>query len=490
MNPLRETPHPLLLEIPVRPWLRELSGTAGRPLGLADVPDGVLDGIAARGFRAVWLMGVWETGAAARAIALSTPELRRAYEGVLPDWAPPDVAGSPYAVSGYRVAAGLGGDDGLGRLRERLAGRGIALVLDFVPNHLARDHPWIDEHPSRFVRGTARDLARDPGNWFVHTTPAGEDRVFAHGRDPHFPGWTDTAQLDYREAEARDAMTATLLELGGRCDGLRCDMAMLVLPDVFRSTWGESGSRGCFWSQAIPALRTEHPDVFLIAEVYWGLEERLRGLGFDATYDKELYDRLVAGDGAAVRERVRRPAAEHLRSVRFLENHDEPRAREAFGPDRYRAASAVTYSLPGIRLFLEGQAEGRRIRTPVQLARAPHEEVDAECRGFHERLFALLGRDTLHRGTWTPLDPPGADGSIAGSRWATAAETVVVVANLGDREVRVRIPIDRPGPDADPVTVRDLASGEHFEQHRRELREVGVEWTIPGGGTRFLSARP
>ncbi len=488
MNTLRETPNPLLLEVPVRPWLRALSVEAGRPLGLADVPEVELDAIAARGFHGVWLMGVWETGAAARALALSIPELYDAYERILPDWTPSDVEGSPYAISGYRVTARLGGDDALDRFRERLASRGVGLVLDFVPNHVANDHPWLTDHPSRFVRGTARDLARDPHDWFVHTTPEGEDFVFAHGRDPHFPGWTDTAQLDYREPETRGAMTATLLEIAGRCDGLRCDMAMLMLPEVFRSTWGESESEACFWSEAIPALRREHPDTMLVAEVYWGLEDRLRELGFDCTYDKELYDLLVAGDVGGVRERVARPAEDHTHRVRFLENHDEPRALETFGLGRIRAAAAVAYSLPGLRFFLAGQAEGRRVHPPVQLGRAPREEVVDECRAFHDRLFELLARKTLHRGTWSPLDLPETGDTIVGSRWVAETETIVVAANLGESEERARISFDVPGADDAPVVVEDLLGNEHFEQNRKELREVGAEWSIPGGGARFLRA--
>jgi glycosidase len=482
VQPLRAIPNPLLLEIPVRPWLRALSAEAGRPLTLAQVPDATLDAIAGRGFDAVWLMGAWRTGAAGRALALSIAELCRAYESVLPDWQPADVDGSPYSIASYRVGAALGGDDALAALRERLRARGVRLVLDFVPNHVARDHPWLSEHPARFVRGSARDLARDPGNWFVHTTPAGEDFVFAHGRDPWFPGWTDTAQLDYREPQTRRAMTETLVDVAARCDGMRCDMAMLVLPDVFRSTWGGS-SDACFWSEAIPALRREHPDAWLMAEVYWGLEERLHALGFDATYDKELCDRLLAKDAPAVRERIRRPEETHRHRVRFLENHDEARAMTAFGPERTRAAAAAAYTLPGIRFFFEGQAEGRRARVPIQLGRAPREDVALECRDFYERLLRLLGRETLRRGGWSPLDLPD-PGPLVGSRWTSNDETIAVVANLGDAPATARIVLDVRDAGGTAV-VEDLASGERFERTRAELR-AGVEWTVPSGGARFL----
>jgi hypothetical protein len=482
VRPLREIPNPLLLEIAVRPWLRALSAEAGRPLSLAEVPDATLDAIAARGFHAVWLMGVWQTGAAGRALALSIADLCRAYERVLPDWQPADVDGSPYSIARYGVGAVLGGDDALAALRARLRSRGVRLVLDFVPNHVARDHPWLGEHPARFVRGSARDLARDPGNWFVHTTPAGEDLVFAHGRDPYFPGWTDTAQLDYRLPETRRAMTAALVDVATRCDGMRCDMAMLVLPDVFRSTWGGSND-ACFWSEAIPALRRAHPDAWLMAEVYWGLEERLHALGFDATYDKELYDRLVARDAGAVRERIRRPEETHRHRVRFLENHDEARAMAVFGPERTRAAAAAAYTLPGIRFFYDGQAEGRRARVPIQLGRAPREDPVRESLDFYERLLRLLGRSTLQRGAWSALPLPDSS-PLVGSRWTSDDEIVAVVANLGDAPASARVALEVRDGDGTAV-VEDLASGERFERTRAELR-AGVEWTVPGGGARFL----
>jgi hypothetical protein len=491
MNLLRRTPHPLILEIPARSWLRALAEDAGGTITLADVPDAVLREIASRGFHGIWLMGVWHTGAAARDLALRIPELGREYTRVLPDWRPDDVDGSPYAIAEYSVAASLGGDDALAAFRDRLRARGLGLVLDFVPNHLACDHRWLDDHPDRFVRGALSDVEREPENWFVHTTPGGEERVFAHGRDPYFAGWTDTVQLDYRRPETREVMTSQLIDVAARCDGMRCDMAMLVLEDVFGSTWGGFSGSGDFWSEAIPALRRDHPESTLIAEVYWELEDRLCERGFDFAYDKELYDRLVAVDVPGVRDVVARPVAHHATRVRFLENHDEPRAAETLGP-RLFAAAAVTYSLPGLRFFFEGQVEGRRVRTPVQLGRAPREPEVAEIRGFYDRLLALLGRDALHRGAWSPVEVDAAGehaaAALVGSRWSGADETVLVVANLGDRDATASIPLDRPGGAEDSVRIEDLTSGDGFERNRRELREVGLELTVPAYDVRFMRA--
>ena len=131
----------------------------------------------------------------------------------------------------------LGGDEALARLRERLRDRGLKLMLDFVPNHTALDHPWVEDHPEYYVVGTELDLARAPQNYTWVKRPGG-DRLLAYGRDPYFPGWPDTLQLNYGNPATQDAMLGELLRIAGQCDGVRCDMAMLVLPEVFERTWG------------------------------------------------------------------------------------------------------------------------------------------------------------------------------------------------------------------------------------------------------------
>ena len=64
-------------------------------------------------------------------------------------------------------------------------------MLDFVPNHMALDHPWINEHPEYFVPGSEDELARAPQN-YCRVRTAGGVKILAHGRDPYFPGWPDT----------------------------------------------------------------------------------------------------------------------------------------------------------------------------------------------------------------------------------------------------------------------------------------------------------
>ncbi len=358
---------PFVYELNTWVWLGELSEREGRPVGLGDVPPRDWDAIAALGFDTVWLMGVWERSPAGIAIALENEGLVESFREALPDYRPEDVVGSPYCIRGYSVDPHLGGPDGLAAARAALAERGLGLILDFVPNHVAPDHPWVAEHPEYFVRGNEEDLARDPSS-FVRTAGG----ILANGRDPYFPAWPDVVQLNAFSPELRTAVVETLRAIAAQCDGVRCDMAMLVMSDVFERTWAERvGPRPAeeYWPTVIAAVRESHPGFLFLAEAYWDLEWALQQQGFDACYDKRLYDRLAHDGAEEVRGHLTADPAYQRRLVRFLENHDEPRAAAAFPPEQARVAAVTTLTQAGPRLVHEGQLEGRRVRLPVFLAR-------------------------------------------------------------------------------------------------------------------------
>lgn len=476
-----------------------MGGALGRRADLDDLPDALVDGIAARGFDWAWLLGVWTTGPLARAVSRSRADWREGFLRTLPDLGEDDIAGSPFAVQSYAVSPDLGGDAALSRLRERLSRRGVKLLLDFVPNHAGLDHPWVASRPEWLVEGSEEDLAREPGN-YVRLG----GRVVAHGRDPYFPGWPDTVQLNWRHPELRAAMVEELRHVAARCDGVRCDMAMLLLPDVFRRTWGDrslpgDGSApadGPFWPGAIDRVRRERPRFVFLAEVYWNLEEELQRQGFDFTYDKPLYDRLVAGDGPAVRERLAAALELQDRSARFVENHDEARAAAAFPPDRHRAAATIAFLAPGLRFFHEGQLEGRRVQVSVHLGRRPPEAPDPALLGFYDRLLRVLARRETHEGRWTLRACRSAGegdaswGQFIAMSWeGERGARLLACVNYGPTRGRAFADAAFPGLEGRKVALHDLLGDARYERDGDDLCRRGLYLDLPPWGHHAFEVR-
>ena len=293
--------YPSLYQINIRVWLTELSRMLGRRAKLDDIPDGELDRLAEMGFDWIWLLSVWQTGPAAQRVSRSHSGWRREFEETLEDLREEDIAGSGFAIQSYTVHDDLGGTAALTRLRVRMHRRGLKLMLDFVPNHGGLDQSWTHEHPDYFVHGSEADLARAPQNYCRVPTNGGS-LLLAHGRDPYFDGWPDTLQFDYGNSALQQAMIGELMRIAGQCDGVRCDMAMLVLPEVFERTWGLSAEP--FWPQATESVRRQYPQFQFLAEVYWDLEWTMQQQGFDHAYDKRLYDRLREQHARPVREQL------------------------------------------------------------------------------------------------------------------------------------------------------------------------------------------
>ncbi len=398
---MSEPQHPALYQINTRVWLTELSRALGKRATLDDIPDAELDRLAEMGFDWVWFLSVWQTGPAARAISRANPEWRCEFAVTLPDLEDEDIAGSGFAIQNYTLHRDLGGAPALARLRQRLQKRGLKLMLDFVPNHMAPDHTWIDEHLDYFIHGSETDLPRAPRNYCRVQTKSGP-MVLAYGRDPYFDGWPDTLQLNYGNPDLQQAMIGELVRIAGQCDGVRCDMAMLVLPDVFERTWGIRAD--LFWSKATEFVRRKYPNFQFMAEVYWDLEWTMQQQGFDYAYDKRLYDRLREGHARPVREHFHAGLDYQNRLARFLENHDEPRATATFAPGVHEAAAVITFLSPGLRFFHQGQLEGRRKRISPHLCRGPAEPVDQQLERFYDRLLGVLRQRVVREGQWQLLE--------------------------------------------------------------------------------------
>jgi hypothetical protein len=489
--------YPTIYEINTWAWLTDMSRKAGRRLVLADVPQTELERIAGYGFDGVWLMGVWQRSPGARRVAQTFPAWQDAFRRALPDLTGDDVVGSPYAIGDYRVDPVLGGDEGLASLRRRLMELDLRLILDFVPNHMALDHAWLKDHPKRLIQGDPDRLASEPDNYY-YAESGGQRRVFAHGRDPYFPGWPDTAQLDYRLPDTRRAMSDLLLSVAERCDGVRCDMAMLLTRDVFLQTWGGGFDppQAEFWPAAITDLRARHPGFLTMAEVYWDMEWDLQQQGFDYTYDKRLYDRMLHGDATSVRMHLYADIGFQRQLARFIENHDEPRAVQVFGVERGKAAAVLALTLPGLRLLHEGQLEGYRVKLPVHLGRRQREEPVSGMEPFYRRLLDILHHPVFHDGEWQVLEPWAAEAGEPSFQNAVAHQWIhddarwVVVVNLSDRPARFRLPLRMPETAGRNWLLYDVLNDQVYPRSGDEMVGQGSYIALPEYGCHIFDIRP
>jgi hypothetical protein len=470
--------YPSLYQINTRVWLTGLAQSLGRSATLDDIPGAELDRLADMGFDWIWLLSVWQTGLAAQQVSRGNPEWRKEFQQTLPDLREDDIAGSGFAIAGYMVHAGLGGQAALARLRRRMSKRGLRLILDFVPNHMAPDHPWVEQHPDYFVQGSESDLGNAPENYCRVQTSHGS-LVLAHGRDPYFAGWPDTLQLDYGNPAVQEAMIGELTKIAGQCDSVRCDMAMLVLADVFERTWGRRAP--LFWPEATRRVRERVPGFCFMAEVYWDLEWTMQQQGFDYAYDKRLYDRLREGHARPVREHFHAGLDYQNKLVRFLENHDEPRAASVFAADVHVAASVLTFLSPGLRFFHQGQFEGRRKRISPHLVRAPEEQVDAPLMQFYERLLDVLRRPVVRSGQWQLAQCVSAwdgnassDAFIAFAWQAADGERLLVAVNYAPH--RSQCYVRPPFPDLRDRqwSLKDLLGGAQYDRDGNDLEARGL----------------
>ncbi len=391
---------PCIYEVHTRVWLGELALKMGEPITLANVPETEFLRWKELKVDFLWLMGVWEESVAARACALGHQGLWAEYRRALPDVEECDVGASPFAIASYTVSQALGGESALLKFRRKLEQYGIGLLLDFVPNHVARDCKWLNMHAEYFI-AVPEHIARQRPDEVVSY----EGQYFACGKDPYFPAWTDTLQLNYANTALHAAMKDVLKRVAKLCDGVRCDMAMLILQDIFNRSWGEMGveMKEEFWKRAIEEVKSEFPHFLFIAEAYWDTEWTLQQHGFDFVYDKRLYDRIRSQDIEGLKAHLQADVRYQQKLIRFTENHDEARALTAFGAN-HRVAALLTHTAIGAHLLHEGEHEGRRIKLPVQLRRRTAEEPDQDIVDFYHRLSHLWNNAAVKNGDFRLLE--------------------------------------------------------------------------------------
>jgi hypothetical protein len=481
--------NPRVYEINTWVWLSELSTKTKAPVDLSSVPSAEWDAIASLGFDTVWLMGVWERSPAGIAIANQNSNLLADFRRALPDFRPGDNVGSAYCVRQYVVDQHLGGAKGLDVARKELAKRGLRLILDFVPNHVAPDHPWVSQHPEFFIHGTSDDLRADP----VSYTEIG-GTVFACGRDPYFPAWPDVLQLNAFQPTLRAGVVKTLSDIAGQCDGVRCDMSMLVINAIFERTWGgRAGQRPEveYWAEVIPAVKKAHPDCLFIAEAYWDLEWELQQQGLDFCYDKRLYDRLEHNNAESVRLHLCADLAYQEKLLRFIENHDEPRAAATFSTAKEKVDAVITSTLPGARLFHEGQLEGRKVRLPVFLGRRPVEPVDNELRDFYVRLLAAINDPVIRDGQWNLCERTGWPDNLSYQNvvawsWNKGDDRYLIVVNLSESAAQARVEVNWENLGGSAWRLTDPLSGADYERSGDDVLSSGLYVDLGPWGCHFF----
>lgn len=441
------TDNPNIYEINTAAWLYELSQKHGKPITVGQIPASEWDRLKESGFNFVWLMGVWKRCRSDREYFLADPRNVALCDSILPGWTEEDILGSPYAIGCYEPDPFIGGWEDIDRVRGELHDRGMRLILDFIPNHTGLEHPWVNAHPDYYIQGSEKEFEKNPADFFP-VSHNGKTLYLANGRDPYFPPWSDTLQLNYFNPETRQAMVDEIMKIARHCDGFRCDMAMLVINSIFRKTWGwtrdgehSDTHREEFWTWVRHAV----PESVLIAESYWDTEWDLQQLGFDYTYDKRLYDRVVSSSALDIYLHLNADIGFQRKLTRFIENHDERRSVEIFGRERLEAPAALFSTLPGMKLYHQGQIEGKRIKIPVQMRRVMHEEPDRETSRLFEKLLSINKQDIFRDGEWRlrevfPMTDTSSHDLIAYT-WKAENRIKLVVVNMTTVTASGRIPL-------------------------------------------------
>ncbi|MBI4787154.1 MAG: alpha-amylase [Chloroflexi bacterium] len=423
-------------------WLNQLSKKYQTAITRLDqIPDAELDTLARWGFTGLWFIGLWERSAASRRIKQMMGN--------------PEAVASAYSVFDYKIADDLGGEPALANLRERAWRRGIRLASDMVPNHMAIDSRWVIEHPDWFVAldhspfpsysFNGADLSWDgrvgiflEDHYYDRTDAAvvfkrvdrwtGSEKYIYHGNDGTSFPWNDTAQLNYLNAQVREAVIQTILHVARQFPVIRFDAAMTLAKKHYQRLWfPEPGTGGAipsraeygltraqldaampeeFWREVVDRIAAEAPDTLLLAEAFWLMEGYfVRTLGMHRVYNSAFMNMLRDEDNAKYRS-VMKNTLEFdpqvlKRYVNFMNNPDERTAVDQFGKgDKYFGIATMMATLPGLPMFGHGQIEGFAEKYGMEYQRAYwDEQPDTGLLQRHEReIFPLLRRRYLFAG--------------------------------------------------------------------------------------------
>jgi glycosidase len=468
-----------IYQINTRVWVKRF----GTNCKITNVPVSYFKELAEEGINAVWLMGIWKTSAKVITECCLTPDLISTYHKALPNWTKADVIGSPFSIDDYIPDETLGSWDDFMKLKSNLNEIGLKLFLDFVPNHFSCESIHLKDNPGVFLKADEDIMSRDSYTFFKRES---DNQIYAHGRDPLFPAWQDTVQVNFFNQTAREFQVKNLLKIARICDGVRCDMAMLVLNNVFNNTWSGVLSKfdytkpkDEFWMVAVQKVKSNFPDFIFIAEVYWNLEWQLQQLGFDCTYDKVFTDRLLDGDVTSIKAHLSAERDYQMKSVRFIENHDEARAVTSFGKEKSLAAAVIMSTVQGAKLYFDGQFEGKKIKLPIQLGREPAEKVSVRVQNFYNKLLEIIKSPIFCEGKWESLELNSAGGgnisynNMLAWQWKLNEKIIIIIVNYSDStsQCRLKFTVDIT---TDNAVLIDLLNDQKYNRKVKEILNHGL----------------
>lgn len=439
-------------------WLNQLSKTYGREISKLDqIPEEELGTMADRGINGLWLIGIWQRSPASEKIKKLCGN--------------PDAAASAYSLFDYEISPELGGWEALDAFRERCHRFGIRLAADMVPNHTGIDSVWMRTRPDLFMSLSycpypgytfnGPDLSSDPsvGIWledhYYNRSDAavvfkrldrhtGEVRYIYHGNDGTSMPWNDTAQIDFLNPEAREAVKERILHVASHFSIIRFDAAMVLAKQHIRRLWYPApGAGGAipsrsdfaisdeafdraipneFWREVVDLCAQKAPDTLLLAEAFWLMEGYfVRTLGMHRVYNSAFMNMLKDEKNSLYRLTVKNTQEFDRdilkRFVNFMSNPDEETAIAQFDKgDKYFGVATMLATMPGLPMIAHGQIEGFTEKYGMEFKRSYLDETPD--RGFiarHEHeIFPLFRLRPLFSGVehFYLFDYMRADGTI------------------------------------------------------------------------------
>ncbi len=479
--------YPVVLEIHTEVWFEKLKRKYNRNVSFMDVPDEEINKLKNLNIDAIWFMGIWKKSDRSKDIAQRTPYLLDFGKKYFTDFnSSDDIIASAYSVAEYKIGDNFGGNNSFLTFREKI--KPVNIILDFVPNHTSTDHRWVSEKPELYVQLDFHTLERN-------TSFLIDNHVIAMGKDPNFSPWTDTAQLDYSKRETRENMISVLKEISTLCDGVRCDMAMLVTNSVFSRTWSKHiECEEEFWVKAIEEVKSYNENFIFIAEVYWDFEWELQQQGFDYTYDKTLYDRLKNRNNQGVYGHLHAEKVYYQHLVRFLENHDEERASSIWMNGSLFTSAALTLLLPGMKLIYEGQMKGEKIQYPIQFKRWVDKPLDENTYNFYKNLLKIIKKEIFHNGSWRIICTYSHNEKdfcgVFVYHWKYISENILILINNTEFEKKGYIPLDFLHWKDLKICFRDILSDDVFERDVDNLKETGWFFDLEPYEIRIYEIQP